>query len=141
MRQSNKYHVAVLVYDFARCAFVLGYCSRPRLMRRKRCARIVARAFVNAKVFSIITLEIVHYSILSLGLRPKYNTFMCERKRKPNYFGIKLFLFFSSFFDLTLDKRFALVYNFLPNYGLLVEKKRALNAPLFISPSRRDTFA
>lgn len=28
---------------------------------------------------------------------------------KPNYFGIKLFLFFSSFFDLTLDKRFALV--------------------------------
>ena len=28
---------------------------------------------------------------------------------KLNYFGIKLFLFFSSFFDLTLDKRFALV--------------------------------
>ena len=28
---------------------------------------------------------------------------------KPNYFGIKLFLFFSSFFDLTLDKCFMLV--------------------------------
>ena len=41
---------------------------------------------------------------------------------KVNYFGIKLFLFFSSFFDLTLDKRFVLVYNFVPNYGLLVEK-------------------
>lgn len=82
MRQSNKYHVAVLVYDFARCAFVLGYCSRPCLMRRKRCARIVAREFVNAKVFSIITLEVVHYSILSLGLRPKYNTFTRDSARQ-----------------------------------------------------------
>lgn len=39
---------------------------------------------------------------------------------KPNYFGIKLFLFFSSFFDLMLDKRFTLVYNFLPINGLFV---------------------
>lgn len=39
-----------------------------------------------------------------------------------NYFGIKLFLFFSSFFDLTLDKRFVFVYNFVPNYGLLVRR-------------------
>lgn len=44
-------------------------------MRRKRCARIVARAFVNAKAFDVVALEVVHYSILSLGLRPKYNTF------------------------------------------------------------------
>ena len=82
MRQSDKYHVAALVYDLARCTFAFGYRLRPCLMRRKWSARIVARAFVNAKVFSIITLEVVHYSIPSFGLRPKYNTFTCERKRK-----------------------------------------------------------
>lgn len=82
MRQSNKYHVAALVYDRARCAFAFGYRSRHCFMRRKWSARIIARAFVNAKVFSIITLEVVHYSITSFGLRPKYNTFTCERKRK-----------------------------------------------------------
>lgn len=32
MRQSDKYHVAALVYDRARCAFALGYRSRPCLM-------------------------------------------------------------------------------------------------------------
>ena len=74
MRQSDKYHVATLVYNLARCAFALGYRSRPCLMRRKWCARIVARAFVNAKVFGIVTLEVVHCSIPSLGLRPKYST-------------------------------------------------------------------
>lgn len=82
MRQSNKYHVAAIVYDLTRCTFAFGYRSRPCLMRRKWSARIIARAFVNAKVFSIITLEVVHYSITSFGLRPKYNTFTCERKRK-----------------------------------------------------------
>lgn len=78
MRQSNKYHVAAIVYDLARCTFAFDYRSRPCLMRRKWSARIIARAFVNAKVFGIITLEVVHYSILSLGLRPKYNTFTCD---------------------------------------------------------------
>lgn len=68
MRQSNKYHVAAIVYDLARCTFAFSYRSRPCLMRRKRCARIVTLALLNAKVFSIITLEVVHYSILSLGL-------------------------------------------------------------------------
>lgn len=82
MRQSNKYHVAAIVYDLTRCAFAFGYRSRPCLMRRKWSARIIARAFVNAKVFGIVTLEAVHCSIPSLGLRPKYNTFTCERKRK-----------------------------------------------------------
>ena len=82
MRQSDKYHVAALVYDRARCAFAFGYRSRPCLMRRKWSTRIVARAFVNAKVFSIITLEVVHYSILSLGLRPKYSTFARDNTRQ-----------------------------------------------------------
>lgn len=78
MRQSNKYHVAAIVYNLARCTFAFGYRSRSCLMRRKWSTRIVARAFVNAKVFSIITLEVVHCSIPSLGLRPKYNTFTCD---------------------------------------------------------------
>lgn len=82
MRQSDKYHVAAFVYDRARCAFAFGYRSRPCLMRRKWSARIITRAFVNAKVFGIVTLEVIHCSIHSLGLRPKYNTFTCERKRK-----------------------------------------------------------
>lgn len=75
MRQSNKYHVAAIVYDLARCTFAFSYRSRPCLMRRKWSTRIVARAFVNAKIFGIVTLKVVHYSIHSLGLRPKYNTF------------------------------------------------------------------
>ena len=82
MRQSNKYHVAAIVYDRARCAFAFGYRSRPCLMRRKWSARIVARAFVNAKIFGIVTLEVVHCSILSLGLRPKYNTFARDSARQ-----------------------------------------------------------
>ena len=82
MRQSDKYHVAALVYNLARCAFALGYRSRPSFMRRKWSARIVALALLNAKVFDVATLEVVHYSIPSLGLRPKYSTFTCERKRK-----------------------------------------------------------
>lgn len=68
MRQSNKYHVAAIVYDLARCTFAFGYRSRPCFMRRKWSTRIVARAFVNAKVFGIVTLEVIHCSIPSLGL-------------------------------------------------------------------------
>lgn len=68
MRQSNKYHVAAIVYDLARCTFAFSYRSRPCLMRRKRCARIVTLALLNAKVFDVAALEVVHYSIPSLGL-------------------------------------------------------------------------
>lgn len=82
MRQSDKYHVAAIVYDRARCAFAFGYRSRPCLMRRKWSARIVARTFVNAKIFGIVTLEVVHYSIPSLDLRPKYNTFARDSARQ-----------------------------------------------------------
>ena len=82
MRQSDKYHVAAFVYDRARCAFAFGYRSRPCLMRRKWSTRIVARAFVNAKIFGIVTFEVVHCSIPSLGLRPKYNTFARDSARQ-----------------------------------------------------------
>ena len=60
MSYRNKYNVAALVYNLARCAFVLGYRSRPCLMRGKWSARIVARAFVNAKIFDVTALEVVH---------------------------------------------------------------------------------
>lgn len=82
MRQSDKYHVTAFVYDLTRCAFVLGYRSRSCLMRRKRCARIVISAFINAKVFDVVALEVVHCSIPSLGLRPKYNTFARDSARQ-----------------------------------------------------------
>ena len=82
MRQSNKYHVAAIVYDRARCAFAFGYRSRPCLMRRKWSARIVAFAFVNAKTFGIVTLEVVHCSIPSFGLRHKYSTFARDSARQ-----------------------------------------------------------
>ena len=75
MSYRNKYNVAALVCNLARCAFMLGYRSRPRFMRGKWSARIVARAFVNAKLFDVVALKVVHCSIPSLGLRPKYSTF------------------------------------------------------------------
>ena len=68
MSYRNKYHVAAIVYHLARCMFVFGYRSRPCFMRGKRSARIVALAFINAKVFDVVALEVVHYSIPSLGL-------------------------------------------------------------------------
>lgn len=77
MRQSDKYHVATSVYNVTCNALIVGYRSR-----RKWSARIIARAFVNAKVFGIVTLEVVHCSIPSLGLRPKYNTFARDNARQ-----------------------------------------------------------
>lgn len=59
-RERDKYRVAVLVYHLASNAFVVGYRSRPSFMRRKWSARIVALAFINAKVFDVVTLEVVH---------------------------------------------------------------------------------
>lgn len=81
MSKRDKYHVAVIVYNVTTNALVVDYRLRSSFMRRKWSARIVARAFVNAKVFGIDTLEVVHCSIPSLGLRPKYNTFARECKR------------------------------------------------------------
>lgn len=86
MRQSNKYHVAAIVYDLARCTFAFGYRSRPCLMRRKWSARIVALALLNIKALTITTFQVVHCSIPSLGLRPKYST-----KGGPEYLT-RLFL-------------------------------------------------
>ena len=66
MSECNKYNVAALVYNLARCMFMLGYRLRPCLMRGKWSARIVALAFINAKVFDVVALEVVH--VLSLLL-------------------------------------------------------------------------
>lgn len=82
MSECDKYHVAAIVYNLARCVFVLGYRLRPCLMRGKWSARIVALAFINAKVFDAVALEVVHYSIPSLGLRPKYSTFARDSARQ-----------------------------------------------------------
>lgn len=60
MSECDKYNVAALVYNLTRCAFVFGYRSRPCLMRGKWSARIVALAFINAKVFDVVALEVVH---------------------------------------------------------------------------------
>ena len=81
-RERDKYRVAVLVYHLASNALVVGYRSRPCLMRRKWSARIVISAFINAKVFDVVALEVVHCSIPSLGLRPKYNTFARDSARQ-----------------------------------------------------------
>lgn len=75
MSECDKYNVAAIVYNLARCMFVLGYRSRPCLMRGKWSARIVELAFINAKVFDVVALEVVHGSIPSLGLQPNYSTF------------------------------------------------------------------
>lgn len=75
MSECDKYNVAAIVYNLARCVFVFGYRSRPCLMRGKWSARIVELAFINAKVFDVVALEVVHCSIPSLGLQPKYSTF------------------------------------------------------------------
>lgn len=68
MRESGKYNVATSAYNVTCNALIVGYRSRPCLMRRKWSARIITRAFVNAKVFGIVTLEVIHCSIPSLGL-------------------------------------------------------------------------
>ena len=99
-----------------------------------RLVRVVGFKLVNVvgEVRAVGVHDFKHLQVLSVPCLLTAIIIHALRVRaseKSNYFGIKLFLFFSSFFNLTLDKRFALVYNFLPNYGLLVEKKRALNAP------------
>lgn len=66
MSECNKYNVAAIVYNLTRCMFVLGYRSRPCLMRGKRSARIVELAFINAKIFDVVALEVVHCSSLLL---------------------------------------------------------------------------
>lgn len=68
MRESGKYNVATSAYNVTCNALIVGYRSRPCLMRRKWSTRIITRAFINAKVFGIVTLEVIHCSIPSLGL-------------------------------------------------------------------------
>lgn len=75
MRESGKYNVATSVYNVTCNALIVGYRSRPCLMRRKWSARIVALALFNAKAIAIATFQVVHCFIPSLGLRPKYSTF------------------------------------------------------------------
>ena len=81
MSKRDKYHVAVIVYNVTTNALVVGYRLRSSFMRGKWSTRIVALALLNAKVLAIVALEVVHCSIPSLGLRPKYNTFARECKR------------------------------------------------------------
>ena len=85
MRQSNKYHVAAIVYDLAYCTFAFSYRSRPCLMRRKRSARIIARALLNVKTLAITAFQVVHHSIPSLGLRPRYSTKRWARIPNPPF--------------------------------------------------------
>lgn len=121
--------VLVLNIEVARLVRIVGF-KLVNVIREVRAVGV--HGFKHLQVLSVVPCLLTAIIIHALRV---------SASEKPNYFGKKLFLFFSSFFDLTLDKRFALVYNFLPNYGLLVEKKRAHLAPLFINPNRRDTSA
>lgn len=121
--------VLVLDIKVARLVRIVGF-KLVDVIREVRAVGV--HGFKHSQVLSVVPCLLTAIIIHALRVSASENF---------NYFGIKLFLFFSSFFDLTLDKCFTLVYNFVPNYGLLVEKKRALNAPLFISPNRHDTFA
>ena len=103
MSECNKYNVAAIVYNLTRCMFVLGYRSRPCLMRGKWCARIVELAFINAKVFDVVALEVVHVLSLllvyDLSIAPLYAI-------APD----NLEKFFLCFFKMTLDRKIALSY-------------------------------
>lgn len=72
-------------------------------MRCKWSARIVARAFVNAKVFDVVALEVVHCSSLllvyNLSIAPLHAIVLDNLE--------KLFL---CFFKKTLDRKIALSY-------------------------------
>lgn len=72
-------------------------------MRGKRSARIVVLAFINAKIFDVVALEIVHCSSLllvyDLSIAPLHAI-------APD----NLEKVFSCFFKITLDKKIALSY-------------------------------
>ena len=103
MSYRNKYNVAALVYNLASYALMFGYRSRPCLMRGKWCARIVALAFIKAKVFDVITLEVVHCSSLLLV----YNLSIAPLHAITPDNLEKVFL---CFFKMTLDRKIALSY-------------------------------
>ena len=103
MSYRNKYNVAAIVYDLARCMFMLGYRLRPCLMRGKWSARIVARAFINAKSFDVVALEVVHCSSLLLV----YDLSIAPLHAIANDNLEKVFL---CFFRFTLDRKIALSY-------------------------------
>ena len=88
--------VLVLKIEVARLVGVVGF-KLVNVIREVRAVGV--HGFKHLQVLSVpclLTAIIIHALRVSAS-------------EKPNYFGIKLFLFFSSFFDLTLDKRFALV--------------------------------
>ena len=72
-------------------------------MRGKRCARIVALAFINAKIFDVVALEVVHCSsillVYDLSIAPLHAIALDNLE--------KLFL---CFFKMTLDRKIALSY-------------------------------
>lgn len=103
MSECDKYHVAAIVYHLARCAFVFGYRSRPCLMRGKWRAWIVELAFINAKVFDVVALEVVHVLsfllVYDLSIAPLHAIVLDNLKK-----------FFHVFFKMTLDRKIALSY-------------------------------
>ena len=103
MSECNKYNVAAIVYHLARCAFVFGYRLRPCLMRGKLSARIVALAFINAKIFGVVALEVVHCSSLLLV----YDLIIAPLHAIATDNLEKVFL---CFFRFTLDRKIALSY-------------------------------
>ena len=72
-------------------------------MHGKWCARIVALAFIKAKVFDVIALEVVHCSSLLLV----YNLSIAPLHAIAPKNLEKLFL---CFFRFTLDRKIALSY-------------------------------
>lgn len=103
MSECDKYNVAAIVYNLARCVFVLGYRLRPCLMRGKLSARIVELAFINAKVFDVVALEVVH--VLSLLLVYDLSITPLHVIAPDNLEKV-----FSCFFRFTLDIKIALSY-------------------------------
>lgn len=103
MSECDKYNVAALVYNLTRCTFVFGYRLRPYLMRGKWSARIVALAFINAKIFDVVALEVVH--CLSLLLVYDLSITPLHAIAPDNLEKV-----FSCFFKMTLDIKIALSY-------------------------------
>ena len=72
-------------------------------MRGKWSARIVALAFINAKIFDVVALEVVHCSsillVYDLSIAPLHAIALDNLE--------KLFL---CFFKMTLDRKIALSY-------------------------------
>lgn len=103
MSECDKYNVAAIVYNLARCMFMLGYRLRPCLMRGKWSAWIVALAFINAKVFDVVAIEVVHclsfLLVYDLSITPLHAITLDNLEN-----------FFYVFFKMTLDRKIVLSY-------------------------------